>query len=190
MLETVKYWDTFYFNLINQGIANPFFDIILPFLRNKLTWIPLYILVIVFCIKKYGLKQGLIFIGGMLLCIAISDGTANLFKNYFQRLRPCHVVETAIMLVDCGSGKSFISAHATNHFALASFWITAFFQYKWLKSIALTWAFLISFSQIYVGVHYPLDIIVGSFVGTFIGTWLAYASLAMFNFIKAKDLSA
>lgn len=187
MLEIIQHWDTFYFNLINQEIANPVFDFILPYFREKLFWIPLYVFIIVFCIKKYGLKQGLVLILGMLFCIALADGIANLFKYNFQRLRPCHVVETARQLVNCGSGKSFISAHAANHFALASFWITAFFQYKWLKPAALTWAFLISFAQIYVGVHYPLDVIVGSFVGTFIGTWLAYSALTLVANLKAEE---
>lgn len=187
MLETLQYWDTFYFNAINQSLANPFFDFLLPILRNKLTWLPLYVLIITYSFRTYGLKIGGILIGGMLLCIAFSDGTAGLFKDYFQRLRPCHVIEQTRMLVNCGSGKSFISAHACNHFALASFWITVFFKYKWVRPAALFWAFSIAFSQIYVGVHYPLDIIFGSFIGSFIGTWLGYASLALKSFYQGRS---
>jgi undecaprenyl-diphosphatase len=73
-------------------------------------------------------------------------------------------------IVGCGKGFSFISAHATNHFAIAVFFSVLFYnQYKWIVYIAILWAGLIAFSQVYVGVHYPFDVICGALLGSILG---------------------
>lgn len=165
--------DTALFLKIHQGMSNAFFDVLMPILRNRFTWVPLYLFLIVFCWLKYK-KTGLYIIGFALFTFAIGDLTASrLIKPAVERTRPCNEVQLAskiIHRVKCGSGKSFPSAHATNHFAIAIFFISVFYkQWKAVLPIGLAWAASISFAQIYVGVHYPLDVLAGTVLGICIG---------------------
>ncbi|RYY13175.1 MAG: phosphatase PAP2 family protein, partial [Chitinophagaceae bacterium] len=118
--------------------------------------------------------QGWYIIGGTLFTFAMGDMLASrLFKNVFARIRPCNdpsLFEEMIRRVPCGTGFSFPSAHATNHFAIAIFVILVFYKYwKPVLPIGLLWAVSISFAQVYVGVHYPVDVTVGMLLGTSIG---------------------
>lgn len=163
---------------INVGLSNGFFDWFMPIIRNMYVWIPLYIFIVVFCIKKYK-KTGLYIIGMLLLTFALGDLTsARLIKPNVQRLRPCNNPELSAQMikrVTCGTGYSFPSSHATNHFAIAVFLICVFYkQWKAILPIGLTWAAMICLAQIYVGVHYPIDIITGTLLGTSIGLLTAY----------------
>lgn len=154
-------------------MANPFFDWLLPLMRNRYTWAPLYLFIVVFSFVEYK-KKGWYIIGMLLTTFAMGDLVASrLIKPFVARLRPCNepsLVDQIIHRVPCGSGYSFPSAHATNHFAIAVFLIFVFYD-KWkpVLPIGLAWAFIISFSQIYVGVHYPIDTMVGALLGTAIG---------------------
>ncbi|WP_448635535.1 phosphatase PAP2 family protein [Pedobacter panaciterrae] len=119
-------------------------------------------------------KKGWYIIGMLLVTFAIGDMVASrLIKPAVARIRPCNEITLAndiIHRVPCGSGYSFPSAHATNHFAIAVFLIFVFYdRWKPVLPIGLFWAFIISFSQIYVGVHYPIDTMVGAILGTLIG---------------------
>ncbi len=109
---------------------------------------------------------------GFGIMIAISDAlVANSFKHFFERIRPCHYHDidglAPIVRDHCGSGFSFISAHATNHFAIAMYYICFFKSAHrfWL----LLWAGLIAFASVYIGVHYPTDVTVGAILGVMIG---------------------
>ena len=160
------------FHLINSGCSNPFFDYILPILRNKYTWFPFYIFIISFLIINFQ-KKGLYIILALILTVGIADVTSShLIKKSVQRLRPCKVLEQPNeinLLTRCGSGYSFPSSHAANHFAMAVFLSLIFSKiYKWVKYPLLLWATAISFSQIYVGVHYPVDVICGAVLGSII----------------------
>ena len=154
-------------------MANPFFDWLLPLMRNPYFWAPLYVFIIAFCIIQYK-KMGYYLVGVLLLTVALSDLTASrIIKPYVGRPRPCNeitLVNDIIPRVRCGTGLSFPSAHATNHFAIAVFLISVFYsRWKAILPIGIAWAGIISFSQIYVGVHYPVDVAVGTLLGTFIG---------------------
>ena len=96
-------------------------------------------------------------------------------KPYFGRLRPCNdpvMKQVVHLLVPCGGGKSFPSSHAANHFSLAVFSSLSVGKFaKWLAPAWLLWAAVESYSQIYVGVHYPLDVLVGGTIGACIG-WM------------------
>ena len=94
-------------------------------------------------------------------------------KPYFHRVRPCnnpYIAGIIHLLVPCGSGLSFPSSHASNHFALGVFSaMTLGRRARWVWTAGIAWAVVVSFSQVYVGVHYPLDVTVGAIVGTTIG---------------------
>jgi len=173
MIESLQQFDAELFLKIHRGLANPFFDWLMPLMRNRFTWAPLYLFIIIFCIREYG-KKGWYIIGMLLFTFAMGDLMASrLIKPALLRLRPCNepaLVNEIIQRVPCGSGYSFPSAHATNHFALAVFLIMIFHKrWKPVLPLGLFWAFIISFAQVYVGVHYPVDVITGALLGTIIG---------------------
>ncbi len=159
---------------INQGLSNAFFDWLMPLLRNRYFWAPLYLFLIVFLPRHYG-KAGYLCILFLLLTFALSDFTSSsLIKPLAGRLRPCNEPgfnQEINSLVACGTGYSFPSSHATNHFALAVFLITVFFKsWKPILPLGLLWAASIAFAQVYVGVHFPLDIFAGALLGSLIGS--------------------
>jgi undecaprenyl-diphosphatase len=121
----------------------------------------------------YGKQALWIAIGAALLVLISDQFSANLVKNTFERLRPCNdpILKTKVhLLTYCGGGYSFMSAHATNHFAIAVYFSMLF--KKRLPSMlpyALIWAASIALSQVYVGVHYPFDVICGAITGCVFG---------------------
>lgn len=179
--------DTALFFNINQGLSNDFFDWLMPLVRNRFFWIPLYVFIVAFCIVKYK-KTGLYIIAGVLVTFALSDViSSRVIKPYVNRVRPCNevqLVKEIIPRVPCGSGKSFPSSHATNHFGIAVFLIGVFYQ-KWkaILPVGIFWASLVCFAQVYVGVHYPLDV----FGGMLLGSTLAL--LVLFIYQKVKPVS-
>jgi membrane-associated phospholipid phosphatase len=160
------------FEFINQGLSNDFFNFFLKWMRNEWIWAPLYVFIISFCIYNFG-KKAYWLVLFLLLTVSISDTVSSrLIKKTVKRERPCRneAIENPNVLIKCGKGFSFTSSHATNHFAIASFLVFTLGQfYKKIKWPLLIWAFLIGFSQIYVGVHFPLDVLAGSIVGYCIG---------------------
>lgn len=174
MLEGLKHIDHQLFNFVNHDLGNPFFDAILPFFRIMWLWLPLYIFLFWLLYKKYGAKDTLFIIIGWGITIALSDALlANGFKHFFERVRPCHYADiegiAPIIRDQCGSGFSFTSAHATNHFAIAVYFLM-FFQSRhryWL----LLWAASIAFASVYIAVHYPADVLVGAISGGLVGFW-------------------
>ncbi len=175
MMESLLSLDQQLFFAIHLGWANDVLDVVAPLLRNKLFWIPLY----VFVLSYIWYNQRAYFTGFLLaiaLLVTVSDTmSSKVFKPTFERLRPCNtpgIREEIRPLVGCGSGFSFTSSHATNHFALAIFMMGTFNRrQRRLKWLWLIWASAISLSQVYVGVHFPLDILCGALLGAGIG-WL------------------
>jgi undecaprenyl-diphosphatase len=161
----------FYF--VNHTLSNHFFDWIMPYLRYPQFWIPMYAFILVFCLAQYK-KQGIIVILLLLATFAVADfGSASIIKPMVHRLRPCNnpaIAATIIRRVDCGTGYSFPSSHASNHFAIAVFLIMVF-RKRWpaIWFWCLLWACLVCFAQMYVGVHYPIDILAGAIYGTIVG---------------------
>jgi membrane-associated phospholipid phosphatase len=173
-MESILHFDALLFDAINQGMSNAFFDMILPLFREKIFWGPFYLFIISFILLNFSPKKALILLLGIALSVAVADFTSSkLIKKNVQRIRPCnddifspHIIKR----VPCGSGFSFTSSHACNHFAVAVFLIGIFGRERsWIKPALLLWAFLIAFAQVYVGVHYPLDVIVGGIIGSLIG---------------------
>jgi membrane-associated phospholipid phosphatase len=165
--------DTSLFSLINGTWRNDVFDLIMPILREKLTWIPLYVALLVWISWHYR-QRAYVLILALVLTAGISDTlSSRVVKPGVQRLRPCNdpqLSSQVVLLVPCGSGYSFTSSHAANHFALAAFLFFALGHLqrrtRWLW---WAWAASIAYAQVYVGVHYPLDVLMGAGLGTALG---------------------
>lgn len=141
-------------------------------ISGKYEWIPLYVLIIFFIFKKFKLK-GIIPFLLIIISIALADLiSVHCFKEVFQRLRPCHnpEIENFVHLVNnkCGGRYGFVSSHAANTFALAGF-AFKIFKNKYFTISIIFWAAIVSYSRIYLGVHYPADIIGGAILGLLIG---------------------
>lgn len=172
MLETLKYWDLQLFLWLNDK-HNAFFDFVMCWTSNKLVWIPLYVFFLYLLIKHFKLNSIwiLLTIGILILC---TDQFSVGLKNYFQRLRPCHepALEGLVHIVNnhCGGKFGFVSSHASNHFALAIFLSIIFKNtYKYFTIPVILWAATIAYSRIYMGVHYPGDVIGGAILGILLG---------------------
>ena len=172
-MEQLIYLDYALFEWIHHGLQHPWLDAIMPLWREKTTWIPMYLLWAVLLVSRYRLK-GFFFLLALGAPVGTPDFTSSeIIKKNVKRPRPCREValeEPARGLVHCGGGFSFTSSHATNHFAVAVFlflsWGRLWKRWRWLL---LAWAGSIALGQVYVGVHYPLDILAGSLLGTTLG---------------------
>lgn len=182
-------WDKAFFVFINQDLSNAIFDFICPIFRAKETWIPLYIIVAFFTYKKHR-KHALVWLGVALLTILLTDQTAHLFKVLFERPRPCNeasLLSSLILRVDhCNNSFSFFSAHAANHFGQAYIY-HSIFKNRIASFGFFAWAAAIAFAQVYVGVHYPLDVIFGAISGLGIGAICVKLSKKVFYNITISD---
>ena len=171
MIETLEELDRSLFLLLN-GLHHDSVDQIMIWLSDKFIWIPFYVLLIGLIVRKHEFKSLLLVIPALILLVVLSDQiSVHLFKNGFERLRPCHDagLQQLIHLVgNCGGQFGFVSSHAANTFALASFLIYVM-KSKSIFYIMIIWAFAVSYSRIYLGVHYPGDVLVGAVVGWLIG---------------------
>jgi membrane-associated phospholipid phosphatase len=176
MLKKIIEIDKYLFLKINQGSRNSFFDTVMPFIREPNFWSPLYLFLVVFVFINFGKKAFWWLLGGIITFTYTELISSHILKPLIARPRPCMDSEFSakvrLLANYCGSNGSFTSSHAANHFGLAMFFFIT------LKHLAPTysylffvWATLICFAQIYIGVHYPTDVIGGAALGMLIG-WL------------------
>ncbi|HPR58021.1 MAG TPA: phosphatase PAP2 family protein [Bacteroidales bacterium] len=183
MIDLLNRIDTWLFLLLN-GLHTAWLDELMFRISHKLTWIPLYVFFIVLLIRKYKLRIFWILVFVVIL-ITLSDQLSVLIKNLFQRLRPCHNDELNLLIHTvkdkCGGKYGFVSSHASNTFALAVFLIPFLKSYwKGFSFSLILWAALVSYSRIYLGVHYPGDILCGALLGATIGITL----VKVYNFFS------
>jgi undecaprenyl-diphosphatase len=180
-METIQHIDQHLFLAVNNGMQHAILDVICPFMRKQSNWYLLYAIIVGLIAFQYKRQSVWVLLGAAVLVVLSDQISANLIKNAVQRLRPCNnpdLKEQVRALVGCGSGYSFVSAHAANHFAIAIYlYKTWGKQYKYFLPIAVFWASLIAFSQVYVGVHYPADVVVGALIGILLANVVALATL-------------
>lgn len=172
--DKLNYWDQRLFIKLNNDWTNPVFDAVLPYFRDSVFWAPLYIFLLAFITLNYGKKGwwwGLAFV----CTIAMADMVSSrVFKEGFERLRPCQdpmfMQQVRLLLKYCAGGFSFTSSHAANHFGMATFVSLTFYATfgRWIY-LSYLWAIFISYAQVYVGVHYPLDVLGGAALGVLAG---------------------
>lgn len=178
MLDKILDFDKWLFKYINSNFTNSFFDAVFPVWRESITWVPLYLFLVLFIFINFKSKGWIWFLLALLLPSLTDILSSHFIKEIIERPRPCKNVdltETVRLLLNrCPDSFSFTSSHATNHFGIAVFIFLSLKQflgnYKW---IFIFWAASISYGQVYVGVHYPLDILGGALVGILSG-WIAH----------------
>ena len=162
-------------SLFLNGLHSAFFDVIMFWISSTTIWIPLYLLIVYFIIKNYKGKAYIILIAIALLVLLCDQISVHFFKEVFQRFRPCRPespIHEWVHIVNnhCGGKYGFVSSHATNTFGLAIY-LSAVLKryYRYFPVAIISWAVLVSYSRIYLGVHYFGDVIGGAILGTLLG---------------------
>ncbi|NTW49374.1 MAG: phosphatase PAP2 family protein [Chlorobiales bacterium] len=187
-MEQLYQIDVSLFKLINEGLANPFLDVVMVFLTSfKKSWFIAALTCIYVLVRRK--KEGLVILVLFGLAIALADQTASsFFKPLIERTRPCFALENVNLLVRQTRSYSFASSHAANTAAVATLiWIFFSKSGRTDRLFALAvavYAVLVGYSRIYVGVHYPSDVLGGMVIGVASGSlvYLAY-SYTMKNYI-------
>ena len=167
-------WDTVIFLQINTIWINPIFDAVLPIWRNANSWVPLYLFLIVFSVVNFRSRSFFWILGAVFTLVLTDQISSSLFKPFFERPRPCNdpvlMSHVRLLLDHCSGGYRFTSSHATNHFGFSVYVFVTLRSifHKW-SYLFLFWAASVSYAQVYVGVHYPLDILCGALIGATIG---------------------
>lgn len=171
MIEFFQNIDHHLFYAINQSISNPVLDGLCVVARNKKFLVLFYCLLAAWLYQFERVHFFKIVLAAGFTFLLTDQLSSHLLKPLFHRLRPCNNPEIEVRLLAdyCGSGFSFVSAHAANSFGMAVF-ISAAFNWKKPHSFfLLSWAALVSFSQVYVGVHFPADVLAGAVLGAMLG---------------------
>ncbi len=142
-------------------------------ISDRLFWIPFYLVLIAYLIYRHRQQSILMFLAVALSLIAADGISSRFIKPYFARLRPCHdatLSETINIVAGCGGKFGFLSSHAANTFAIAMlFALMLPDRYRFFKIFAFIWAVAISYSRVYLGVHFPGDVLGGAVLGILLG---------------------
>ena len=147
-------------------------------------WVPLYVIFLYLLFKTFKLRSLIFILIFIALGVTVSDQLAGIFKTGIARLRPCHdpTLTGLMRAVKCGGQFGFYSSHAANTFFIATFMsLLLYKKFKFLPYFLFTWAIIVSYSRIYLGVHFPLDILMGSSMGFFTGGFFATLALKVIH---------
>jgi len=171
MIEFLYGIDLALFRFGNEALATVLGDIFFPFITEVKNFYIIYAVTLI-ALMVFGKKRGVLTVAMLLLTITVTDQISSfVVKPLVGRIRPCHTLEDVRLLVGCGSGKSFPSSHAANNFALA---VLVSHFYPIARPWLLLWAVLVSYSRVYVGVHYFSDLLGGALLGAGIAATLAW----------------
>ena len=188
MIDFLKNIDTELFLFFN-GLHSDFFDFLMWWMSDKYVWIPFYAFLLFLLIKKYKQKSIIPIITITLFVIASDQTTVHLFKNTFQRYRPSQNLDLTGMVHIVNDYKGglygFVSSHASNVFGLATL-LSLLLKNKTITIILILWAIIVSYSRVYLGVHYPADIACGAIVGFIIAFILYKLSFSLNKRIYKK----
>jgi undecaprenyl-diphosphatase len=180
MLERIKELDINLLVYLNS-LGSETFDKFWLIITNQLNWTPLFLLMFYVIYKKIGGKQTLYVLLFIAILITFTDQTTNLFKHTFQRLRPCNNpdINSIIRVVQVRNSYSFFSGHAANTMAVATFLFLVLKRYFKYLGFLFLWPLIFAYSRIYLGLHYPGDILTGYFFGALFGflIYLVYRKL-------------
>ena len=183
MLDKILSLDTDLFVYLN-GLGSTTYDGLWLLITNQLNWTPLFLILLFAIYKKLGARQTLFLLLGIALLIAFSDQGANLFKNGFQRLRPCNnpEIKDIIRVVQFRSSYSFFSGHAATSMATSVFIYNNIKRYYKYTYLLFLWPLVFAYSRIYLGLHYPVDILAGYTFGAIAG----YVAFKIFRNLQLK----
>lgn len=170
LLHKLEQWDQWLFIQVNNHQSNSFFDAIMPYIRNSFFWAPVYLFLFFFIVINFK-KNRWWWVIFFLCIVSLTDMTSSrLVKEAFERLRPCRDPDffqhVRLLVNSCSGGYSFTSSHAANHFGMATFMFLTLRPVigKWIW-LVFAWAAIIGYAQVYVGVHYPFDVLGGAAIG-------------------------
>jgi undecaprenyl-diphosphatase len=167
----------------NHTLSSTALDRFFSIITNINNWFIAYVILLLISFIKGGLKGKIAVLGVILLIIFTDQLGFKILKEFFHRTRPCIALTDILTPLGCNGSWSFPSNHALNNFAAGTYYYILFPKLKWALFIS---AILISISRVYLGLHYPSDILGGAVIGTFAGYFFALATLKITSIIENR----